>query len=125
MQPSSHRNEAVAHALQIRQALQLDNYHRFFQLYRNTPNMGTYILDLMVDNWRVLALQKMCRGYKPEVGVDFVLTELAFPDRNLGLDFLRKVGCVVVGSAVGTAMWSTKDSVVDLSALLSDSKLLL
>lgn len=119
------RNEAVAHALQIRQALQLDNYHRFFKLYRNTPNMGSYILDLMVDNWRVLALQKMCRGYKPDVGVDFVLEELAFPDRTLGLDFLRKVGCVVVGNEVGTALWNTKDSVVDLSALLSDSKLLL
>ena len=30
------RDEAVSHALHVRQALQLDNYHRFFKLYRDT-----------------------------------------------------------------------------------------
>jgi hypothetical protein len=116
----------VAHALQIRQALQLDNYHKFFRLYKTTPNMGAYILDLMIDNWRVLSLQKMCRGYKPDVDARFVLQELAFTDEVLGFDFLRKVGCVLVtDKATKQVTWNTKDSVVDLSALLTQAKLLL
>lgn len=120
------RNEAVAHALKVRQALQLDNYHKFFQLYRDTPNMGAYILDLMLDNWRVLALQKMCRGYKPEVTASFVVSELAFSEQSIGLDFMRKVGCILSeDKTTGELMWNTKDSTVDLSALLTQAKLLL
>lgn len=119
-------NEAVAHALQVRQALQLDNYHQFFRLYRTTPNMGAYILDLMLDNWRALSLQKICRAYKPEVGAQFVVDELAFTDREEGYAFLRKVGCVLTkDEASKLLMINTKDSVVDLAALQTQTKLLL
>lgn len=121
-----HRHEAVVHALQIRQALQLDNYHKFFKLYLSTPNMGAYILDLMIDNWRVICLQKMCRSYKPEVTAQFVIDELAFTDTALGIDFMRKVGCVLAtDKETKQLMWNTKDSVIDPSALQTQAKLLL
>jgi len=88
--------------------------------------MGAYILDLMLDNWRAQALQKMNRGYKPEVTASFVVSTLAFEDERLGFEFMRKVGCVlVVDQATGVLMWSTKDSNVDPSALLTQAKLLL
>lgn len=111
----------------MRQALQLDNYHKFFKLYRDTPNMGAYILDLMLDNWRAMALQKMCRGYKPEgLAASFVVSELAFSEEAVGYDFMRKVGCVLTADkTTGILMWNTKDSTVDLSALLTQAKLLL
>ena len=121
-----YRDPAVSHALKIRQALQQDNYYRFFKLYRETPNMGTYILDLMLDNWRVLSLQKMCKGYKPEVPATYVMEQLAFTDPAIGEDFMRKVGCILVkDKSTGTLVWNTKDSTVDLSALLTQAKLLL
>ena len=71
-----HSDHAVAHALQIRRAVQLDNYHQYFILRRSTPHLGNCILDLMIDARRLHALQRICRGYKPTVPVDFVLAAL-------------------------------------------------
>ena len=129
--------------------MQLSNYHRFFQLYKETPNMGTYILDLMVDTMRVQALQKMCRAYRPEpLKLLFVLSELAFDDDTdsehiIGIEFLRKVGCIITATAAAPASnnstsdqqhhkhpecnlrINTKESQIDISLLQDEAKLLL
>lgn len=128
--------------------MQLSNYHRFFQLYKETPNMGAYILDLMVDTMRVQALQKMCRAYRPEpLKLLFVLSELAFDDtvseHIIGIEFLRKVGCIISAAAVSASnnnstgdqqqqqhpdrdlRINTKESQIDISLLQDEAKLLL
>ncbi|PHH66793.1 hypothetical protein CDD81_5925 [Ophiocordyceps australis] len=69
---------AIKHALQVRSALALGNYHRFFQLYLNTPNMGAYLLDMFVLRERLAALCNICKGYKPHVRLRFITEELAF-----------------------------------------------
>jgi hypothetical protein len=116
----------VKHALQLRQAIQQDNYCTFFKLYVSTPNMGAYILDLMVDNYRAQSLQRMWKSYKPDVAVAFVLGQLAFEDAAIGIDFMRRIGCVVEkDKTTGEFVWNTKDSVVDVSALQTQAKLLL
>jgi hypothetical protein len=53
---------AVKHALDVRSALALGNYHRFFQLYLDTPNMGAYLMDMFVDRERLSALCAICRA---------------------------------------------------------------
>ena len=53
---------AVRHALDVRSALALGNYHRFFQLYLDTPNMGAYLMDMFVDRERLSALAKICKA---------------------------------------------------------------
>ena len=53
---------AIKHALQVRSALALSNYHKFFQLYLDTPNMGAYLMDMFVVRERLAALCNMCRG---------------------------------------------------------------
>lgn len=130
--------------------MQLSNYHRFFQLYKETPNMGTYILDLMVDTMRVQALQKMCRAYRPEpLKLLFVLSELAFDDDTdsehiIGIEFLRKVGCIIAATTAAPVSnnstadhhqqqqhpecnlrINTKESQIDISLLQDEAKLLL
>lgn len=52
----------IKHALSVRSALALGNYHRFFQLYLDTPNMGAYLMDLFVVRERLAALCNMCRA---------------------------------------------------------------
>ncbi|KAJ5543107.1 hypothetical protein N7461_009110 [Penicillium sp. DV-2018c] len=69
---------AVQHALNVRSALALGNYHRFFQLYLDTPNMGAYLMDMFVDRERLSALATMCRAYKPDVNIRFITEELGF-----------------------------------------------
>ncbi|KAJ5397728.1 hypothetical protein N7509_005841 [Penicillium cosmopolitanum] len=72
------KNEAVKHALDVRSALALGNYHRFFQLYLETPNMGAYLMDMFVDRERLSALAAMCKAYKPDVNIRFITEELGF-----------------------------------------------
>jgi hypothetical protein len=53
---------AVAHALKVRQAMNLGNYHAMGQLYRTAPNMGRFIMDHFIDGLRIRALQAICRA---------------------------------------------------------------
>lgn len=57
------RDAAVQHALGVRSALALGNYHRFFQLYLDTPNMGAYLMDMFVGRERLTALSAICKAY--------------------------------------------------------------
>ncbi|KAI1017424.1 hypothetical protein LB505_004919 [Fusarium chuoi] len=52
----------IKHALEVRSSLALGNYHKFFQLYLDTPNMGAYLMDI----------------YKPDVKLRFITEELGF-----------------------------------------------
>jgi hypothetical protein len=53
---------AIKHALDVRSALALGNYHRFFQLYLDTPNMGAYLMDMFVARERLAAICNICRA---------------------------------------------------------------
>lgn len=59
--PAGKSDIAVKHALNVRSALALGNYHRFFQLYLDTPNMGAYLMDMFVDRERLSALACICK----------------------------------------------------------------
>lgn len=52
----------VKHALEARSSLALGNYHRFFKLYHETPNMGAYLMDMFVDRERLAALANICKA---------------------------------------------------------------
>lgn len=56
------KEKAIKHALDVRSALALGNYHRFFQLYLDTPNMGGYLMDMFVDRERLAALCNICKA---------------------------------------------------------------
>lgn len=53
---------AVAHALAVRLSLATGNYHSFFKLYMDAPNMNAYIMDHFVERERVAALSVMARA---------------------------------------------------------------
>jgi hypothetical protein len=55
-------DKAIKHALDVRSALALGNYHRFFQLYNETPNMGAYLMDMFVGRERLAALCNICKA---------------------------------------------------------------
>ncbi|KAL1888830.1 hypothetical protein Sste5346_009308 [Sporothrix stenoceras] len=72
------KEEPIRHALQVRSALALGNYHRFFQLYLATPNMGAYLMDMFANRERLVAMCNICRAYKPDVRLRFITEELGF-----------------------------------------------
>ena len=53
---------AVKHALDARSSLALGNFHRFFKLYLETPNMGAYLMDMFVSRERLAALANMAKA---------------------------------------------------------------
>ena len=60
--PAEKKEPPIKHALDVRSALVLGNYHRFFQLYLDTPNMGAYLMDMFVVRERLAALCNICRS---------------------------------------------------------------
>ena len=61
--PAEKKKPAIKHALDARSALALGNYHKFFQLYLTTPNMGAYLMDMFVGRERLVALCNICISY--------------------------------------------------------------
>lgn len=82
------RDRAVKHALEVRSALALGNYHRFFQLFLDTPNMGAYLMDMFVDRERLSALAAICKAYKPDVKIRFITEELGFESDEQSARFI-------------------------------------
>jgi SAC3 family protein LENG8/THP3 len=60
--PAEKEERAIKHALNVRSALALGNYHKFFQLYLDVPNMGAYLMDMFVKRERLAALANMCKA---------------------------------------------------------------
>ena len=53
---------AIKHALEVQRVLLTNNYHTFFDLYQNAPNMGGYIMDHFVDRERTKSLRVMSKA---------------------------------------------------------------
>ena len=60
--PAEKKAPSIKHALDARSALALGNYHRFFHLYLETPNMGAYLMDMFVGRERLAALTNICKA---------------------------------------------------------------
>lgn len=61
LNPGLRQDQCVSHALALRAAWALGNYHRFFLLYRKSPRMAAYLIDKFVDRERRLALRAILK----------------------------------------------------------------
>ena len=92
----------ISYAMQIIKAAKLTDYHTFFVLYRQAPDMSGFILDFIVAGIRAAAYAVMLKAYMPLVPIQFINSELGFDDMQDCLDFLKGKGAVL--SADGTAV---------------------
>ena len=107
--PADKQEDAIKHALQVRSALALGNYHKFFKLYLKVPNMGAYLMDMFVERERLAALAQICKGYgslkhsplaadilfrysRTEIKLRFVTDELAFDTDEEAAHFVLQHG---------------------------------
>eukprot|EP00742_Colponemidia_sp_Colp-10_P003296 GILJ01003508.1.p1 GENE.GILJ01003508.1~~GILJ01003508.1.p1 ORF type:complete len:705 (+),score=142.09 GILJ01003508.1:72-2186(+) len=74
------RDPAVTHALKVRAAIALGNYHQLFKLYLDSPNMSGHLMDIFIDRARMWALQIISKAYRPTVELEFLTKALAFDD---------------------------------------------
>lgn len=61
--PADKKSKPIKHALAVRSALALGNYHQFFKLYLDPPNMGAYLMDKFIERERLAALACVSKAY--------------------------------------------------------------
>ncbi|KAJ4291813.1 hypothetical protein N0V90_009708 [Kalmusia sp. IMI 367209] len=81
----------IKHALDVRSSLALGNYHKFFRLYLDAPNMGSYLMDMFIERERLHALANISRAYM-NVALRFLTDELSFENDNVCREFLESHG---------------------------------
>lgn len=86
---------AVHHARLVCEAVSSYNYHSFFQLYQNAPNMSAYFMDFMVDSIRERALKVMQTVYRPSLSILFIEKELGFMNYDECISFLIQHYCEI------------------------------
>jgi hypothetical protein len=102
------QDPAIRHALQVREAVSLGDYTKFFGLHETAPNLGRFLTERMVATMRMRALMPIAKAYRPSVELEFVLRQLGFAaDSKKGKQWLISCGCVMDGDQV-----MTKDTVV-------------
>jgi len=85
--PQIKEQPAVKHALEVQRAMATSNYHAFFILFANAPNMGAYIMDHFIERVRLEALCIMSKAYKT-LPLPFITEELGFEDHKTAHQFL-------------------------------------
>ncbi len=77
----------------MRKSITTGNFARFFKLYRDAPNMSGYMIDIFIDKYRVLALQKMALAQvTTNIETGFISHLLAFDNHNEAISFLTGLG---------------------------------
>ncbi|KAJ8032471.1 Leukocyte receptor cluster member 8-like [Holothuria leucospilota] len=62
LSPVVKNNPMVQHALALRTAVALSDYHKFFLLYRSAPKMSPYLMDMFVERQRKDAVKAMIKA---------------------------------------------------------------
>ena len=117
-------DEAISHALKVRVAVADNDYHAFFRLQESCPNLGAYLMDMMIGTIRAIGLQCMIKAYRPSLSVEFILIELGFGmdmdgiqvlEKKEGIAWLKECGCKF---SEDDSLVLTKDSVLIESNLI-------
>ncbi|KAF1925174.1 uncharacterized protein M421DRAFT_70503 [Didymella exigua CBS 183.55] len=93
--PADKTHPWIKHALDVRSALALGNYHKFFRLYLEAQNLGGYLMDLFIERERLAALANMSRAYI-SITLRFLTDELAFDNDEVCREFLESHGAQTV-----------------------------
>uniref|UniRef100_A0A0E0DSK7 PCI domain-containing protein n=1 Tax=Oryza meridionalis TaxID=40149 RepID=A0A0E0DSK7_9ORYZ len=72
------QDEAVKHALAVHTAVSSGNYVLFFKLYKQAPNLNSFLMDLYVERMRFEAVKCMSKSYRPTIPVGYVAQILGF-----------------------------------------------
>eukprot|EP00656_Telonema_subtile_P023188 TRINITY_DN2454_c0_g1_i1.p1 TRINITY_DN2454_c0_g1~~TRINITY_DN2454_c0_g1_i1.p1 ORF type:complete len:634 (+),score=209.35 TRINITY_DN2454_c0_g1_i1:90-1991(+) len=120
--PARRKHPAVKHAMKVREAISSGNFHAFFRLHAEAPNMGSYLMDLHVGKFRKQALRVLCRAYRPSVPMDLLMAQLSFDpieDEQEAQEFFTEQGVVAKpGGSVDTKATEAEFKRLDSEAVV-------
>lgn len=83
--------DEIKHALNVRESVALNNWHRFFLLYKECPNMGRYIMKRMFRKIRINSLKMIYIAFRPIISVKWISNELGFDSLDECKKFLTEI----------------------------------
>eukprot|EP01111_Echinosteliopsis_oligospora_P018823 TRINITY_DN8846_c0_g1_i1.p1 TRINITY_DN8846_c0_g1~~TRINITY_DN8846_c0_g1_i1.p1 ORF type:complete len:508 (+),score=131.02 TRINITY_DN8846_c0_g1_i1:105-1526(+) len=93
--PSSMRKtQAVDHAMLVISALSANNYNKLFKLFPDTPNMGHFFMERIVERTRKTAIKTITKAYRPTIELEFVQKQLGFETKPDCKKYLASIGTV-------------------------------
>lgn len=106
----THRCQGVSscrHAVLVTKALIHSDYHMFFALYENAPNLSGYLMDFLVHRVRISAYQRIVSSFRPTLSVEFFRETLNFADLEDTRRFLKQNNAIFVKEKgdIGPPFW--------------------
>ncbi|CAG2166771.1 unnamed protein product [Oppiella nova] len=109
-------DEVISHALRVRSAWNLSNYHKLMSQYQSAPKMSAFLMDWFVLRQRKQAFKAIVKSYRPTIPVSFLIQELCFANRDECIDFLSQFEITVPNDSLidckasQNAIFQTPDS---------------
>ena len=113
-------DSCISHALKVRTAWSLGNFHKFFALYAVAPAMSGFLIDWFVDRERKRALAIIIKSYRVSLPVSYIQSELGLTGDNSKEDWDKLVR--IISSPVLMVDISLSCSTKIISAALSSSQ---
>jgi len=86
-----HKNdEAISHALKVREVVVLKNYHAFFKLCKSAPNCGKFFMSKLAVEQRKNALQAISKAFRGDLPTEWLQSELGFDDKEQCQQYLKE-----------------------------------
>lgn len=98
---------AIQHALQVRESVAFSDYSCFFRLHKKCPNLGIFLMELLVPTMRMRGIRRMAKAFRPSFDLIVCLHQLGFNEDEMdeGKEWLKACGGVIIDSD-----FVTKDS---------------
>ncbi|KAL3915441.1 MAG: hypothetical protein SGILL_005655 [Bacillariaceae sp.] len=118
------QHPAIAHALQVREAVACSDYYRFFRtLTTRPPNLGMFLTNLLVPTMRMRGLRRIAKAYRPSVELNVCLQYLGLIE-DCG-DVESEVGDETVGASnESDALKEGTEFLISCGAIVKDGKVL-